>query len=176
MVVSNIFYFHPYLGKIPILTNIFQMGWNHQLEWDRILQIFPNPPSGSGPGGVVKVLLQSLDGVQTHGLRNKLFLELENSQFFWNDWWGFAYMLKRSKTDIIDIIYTYTYIYIYIDTYTPALSVYPFQWFPMYILYNFVRITVYTYSRFKYTLTIEWIFSMSLILAVWPCFHGEHVI
>ena len=28
---SNIFYFHPYLGKIPILTNIFQMGWNHQL-------------------------------------------------------------------------------------------------------------------------------------------------
>ena len=29
--VSNIFYFHPYLGKIPILTNIFQLGWNHQL-------------------------------------------------------------------------------------------------------------------------------------------------
>ena len=28
--VSNIFYFHPYLGKMPILTNIFQMGWNHQ--------------------------------------------------------------------------------------------------------------------------------------------------
>ena len=28
--VSNIYYFHPYLGKIPILTNIFQMGWNHQ--------------------------------------------------------------------------------------------------------------------------------------------------
>ena len=31
LVVSNIFYFHPYLGKIPNLTNIFQMGWNHQL-------------------------------------------------------------------------------------------------------------------------------------------------
>ena len=31
--VSNIFYFHPYLGKIPILTNIFQRGWfNHQLD------------------------------------------------------------------------------------------------------------------------------------------------
>ena len=28
--VSNIFNFHPYLGKIPILTNIFQLGWNHQ--------------------------------------------------------------------------------------------------------------------------------------------------
>ena len=34
MLVSNIFYFHPYLGKIPILANIFQRGWfNHQLEF-----------------------------------------------------------------------------------------------------------------------------------------------
>ena len=32
LVVSNMFNFHPYLGKIPILTNIFQMGWNHQPE------------------------------------------------------------------------------------------------------------------------------------------------
>ena len=25
------FFLHPYLGKIPVLTNIFQMGWfNHQ--------------------------------------------------------------------------------------------------------------------------------------------------
>ena len=31
MVVSKIFYFHPYLGKIAMLTNIFQRGWNHQL-------------------------------------------------------------------------------------------------------------------------------------------------
>ncbi len=30
VVVSNIFYFHPYLGKITILTNIYQRGWNHQ--------------------------------------------------------------------------------------------------------------------------------------------------
>ena len=30
VVVSNIFYFHPYLGKVSNLTNIFQMGWNHQ--------------------------------------------------------------------------------------------------------------------------------------------------
>ena len=30
--VSNIFYFHPYLGKITILTNIFQRGRNHQLD------------------------------------------------------------------------------------------------------------------------------------------------
>ena len=26
VVVSNIFYFHPYLGKIPNLTNSFQRG------------------------------------------------------------------------------------------------------------------------------------------------------
>ena len=32
VVVSNIFYFHLYLGKISKLTNIFQMGWNHQLD------------------------------------------------------------------------------------------------------------------------------------------------
>ena len=31
VVVSNMFYFHPFLGKIPILTNIFQVGWNHQV-------------------------------------------------------------------------------------------------------------------------------------------------
>ena len=29
--VPNIFYFHPYLGKISHLANIFQKGWNHQL-------------------------------------------------------------------------------------------------------------------------------------------------
>ena len=31
MVVWNIFYLHPYLGKLSNLTNIFQRGWNHQL-------------------------------------------------------------------------------------------------------------------------------------------------
>ena len=31
LVVSNIFYFHPYLGKWSNLTKIVQMGWNHQL-------------------------------------------------------------------------------------------------------------------------------------------------
>ena len=36
MVVSDIFYFHPYLGKISNLTNIFQGGWNHQLDKYRL--------------------------------------------------------------------------------------------------------------------------------------------
>ena len=34
VVISNMFYSHPYLGKIPILTHIFHMGWNHQLVND----------------------------------------------------------------------------------------------------------------------------------------------
>ena len=29
--VSKIFNYHPYLGKWSKLTNIFEMGWNHQL-------------------------------------------------------------------------------------------------------------------------------------------------
>jgi len=46
VVVSNIFYFHPYLGKWSNLTNISQRGWNHQLVnyrykiYDLFLHIF----------------------------------------------------------------------------------------------------------------------------------------
>ena len=44
MVVSKIFYFHPYLGKIPILGNICQMGWNSTtnqkvIEMDRFFPL-----------------------------------------------------------------------------------------------------------------------------------------
>ena len=35
------FYVHPYLGKWSNLTNIFQMGWNHQL--DDVCQVYPRP-------------------------------------------------------------------------------------------------------------------------------------
>ena len=41
MVVSNIFYVHPYLGKIPIWTHIFQVGWNHQLGFNNCTLDFP---------------------------------------------------------------------------------------------------------------------------------------
>ena len=40
VVVSNMIYFHTYLGKIPILTNIFQMGWNHQLVFVSLYYYF----------------------------------------------------------------------------------------------------------------------------------------
>ena len=29
VVVSNMFYLHPYMGKISYLTNMFQTGWSH---------------------------------------------------------------------------------------------------------------------------------------------------
>ena len=32
VVQLNSFCFHLYLWKIPILTNIFKLGWNHQLD------------------------------------------------------------------------------------------------------------------------------------------------
>jgi len=47
----NFFYFHPYLGKISILTHIFQMGWfNHHLVGESlcglpgIVLFFGEPP------------------------------------------------------------------------------------------------------------------------------------
>ena len=62
VVVSNIFYFQPDLGKIPILTNIFQMGWfNHQLDILSDLKgIFPDFSwligfSSNGVDGAIEV-------------------------------------------------------------------------------------------------------------------------
>ena len=55
-VVLDIFYFHPYLGKIPILT-IFQMGWNHQLAVDSAIWLFSN----SCDGHVAPLLLAAGD-------------------------------------------------------------------------------------------------------------------
>ena len=40
VVVSSIFYFHPYLGKWSNLTNIFQRDWNHQPDYYILLHIF----------------------------------------------------------------------------------------------------------------------------------------
>ena len=44
MVVLDIVYFHPYLGKIPNLTNIFQMAWNHQLVLNFEVQFLEQIP------------------------------------------------------------------------------------------------------------------------------------
>jgi len=50
VVVSNIFYFHPYLGKWSILTNIFEMGWNHQ----PVFPLFWTKPAGDVSTQVVR--------------------------------------------------------------------------------------------------------------------------
>ena len=63
--VSNIFFYvHLYLGKIPILTNIFQMGWNHQLvifmtvkAWG--IHLYMDPPR------VVRSVVEDSDGSWT---------------------------------------------------------------------------------------------------------------
>ena len=55
VVVSNIFYFHPYLGKIPNLTNIFQRGWNHQLV-DYLTKFSSGQPKHFLPNGRLRGL------------------------------------------------------------------------------------------------------------------------
>ena len=41
----NFFNFHPHFGKMPILTNIFQTGWNHQPEkhWNSVKEDLLKP-------------------------------------------------------------------------------------------------------------------------------------
>ena len=58
--VSNMFYFHPYLGKIPILTNIFQMGWNHQPALDFVAQA--GLPEDGSPQRTVREKLLDFGG------------------------------------------------------------------------------------------------------------------
>ena len=60
--VSNIFYFHPYLGNISNLTNIFQRGWNHQLDFVRLIYF------GIRKSNVWKIKNDDLQGVypKTH--------------------------------------------------------------------------------------------------------------
>ena len=60
LVVSNIFYVHPYLGKIANLTNIVQRGWfNHQPVripyvpwWD---DHFPGTPGTAQPAAGLEI-------------------------------------------------------------------------------------------------------------------------
>ena len=93
--VSNIFYFHPCLGKIPILTNIFQMGWNHQLDniytssfsshkaWTYRM-FFPLPSQISIHFFFVLLLPFDQDMAHHQGLCHKLIGA--RVTFFW--WWS----------------------------------------------------------------------------------------
>ena len=55
----NFFYFHLYLGKIPILTNIFQRGWNHQPD-DVFFAFFPITFNGSSRWMILQDMAQEL--------------------------------------------------------------------------------------------------------------------
>ena len=69
VVVSNIFYFQPYLGQWSNLTSIFfKRGWNHQSVMNRILTSSPpkkHPENGEGtyPSKVGRTYDQVINGV-----------------------------------------------------------------------------------------------------------------
>ena len=92
VVVSNIFYFPPYLGKIPILTNIFQMGWNYQPVIPFLVGLTSPFSHPLGPvtgrsreihekirGG--ELLLDGHGGILCLFLRRRLQLETERLKF-----------------------------------------------------------------------------------------------
>ena len=56
VVVSNVFYFHPYLGKKSNLTNVFQTGWNHQL----VSVLAQNPLSSIGMTPHTRLVRQAI--------------------------------------------------------------------------------------------------------------------
>ena len=69
VVVSNMFYFHPYLGKMCNLTNIFQMGWfNHQLV---VVLKAISPPPRSATRGESSFPLPTVGGYDDRNLGNK---------------------------------------------------------------------------------------------------------
>ena len=69
LVVSNIFYFHPYLGKWSNLTNIFQMGWNHQSVISFAFFLNAEFRGGSKRKGVDCRILKVVFGKQLSNLR-----------------------------------------------------------------------------------------------------------
>ena len=102
VVVSDIFYVHPYLGKIPILTNIFQMGWNHQpgIFLASYFNRQFNPPQPRCRPFVVLVMSWSIHGwMATVKVWRALGFSKKNHgktlDFLWK-WWVFMfYTLKK---------------------------------------------------------------------------------
>ena len=68
--VSNIFYFYPYLVKWSNLTNIFRMGWNHQLVMFK--KIWESFPSVAGKSMFDKIWIVECDIQHTNKKKDKL--------------------------------------------------------------------------------------------------------
>ena len=92
VVLSNIFYFHPYLGKIPILTNIFQVGWNHQVACCN------HPGKTKITGGKTK---NSLLKVLREGFRRHL----------WDGFWSGGRLLSKLGCDPTALVEAYDSLY-----------------------------------------------------------------
>ena len=73
VVVSNMFYFHPYWGKWSILTNIFQMGWNHQL----VIHFPPKKANMTGGRNIQKM------NFHTYFLTGEIFAEKVMNHIPW---------------------------------------------------------------------------------------------
>ena len=104
VVVSNIFDFHPYLGKIPILTNIFQMGWTHQLD---------NNPIFDGCVLVAHVLIQTVASVGKQKKTNDLLpMKIVYQGWRWKSFaplcHGFA-LLEQWKWHHLWMVYNSSY-------------------------------------------------------------------
>ena len=89
------FYFHPCLGKWSTLTNIFQVGWNHQLECVQCLFLMPLQFMNSGR---LWEAWGNLDKRHARGTPSGLF--------------SVRVVLLFPAGFRLHIIYTYAYIYI----------------------------------------------------------------
>ena len=113
VVVSNIFYFHPYLGKWSHLTNIFQMGWNHQLE-NMFFMVLILKDEGSVILGV-QLQVSSIKEQRTKDLRywgrGMMYFSVDVSVFSWwsdelvvhENWWTCFHSLICSMYDILKL-------------------------------------------------------------------------
>ena len=103
------FYFHLYLGKIPILTNIFQLGWNHQRETSSIISMQPFQVS-SGPWGLAYPTWSESFEVDSairfewmHHPWNHWGGKCDKAIPFWNyhiyisTWWYYTYHIPNSS-------------------------------------------------------------------------------
>ena len=115
------FLFSPLFGEVPILTNIFQRGWNHQLVWHGFPQLdFRQPGLG--------VKRHSQSSV-TSGAGRTL-----NVGRFQNFWYLGVYKKRIYVYLHIDI---YIYIHIYIYMYTHNMG--ELEFFLMHLSYNVWR-------------------------------------
>ena len=75
--VSNIVYFHPYLGKISNLANIFQIGWNHQATLCHSSALPNHQPGMKKPSslewGCIQVLAVLMNGTKSPVIQRSVF-------------------------------------------------------------------------------------------------------